>query len=195
MMNKAMEVNYNVDMIIKENVGLVYMVINKYYASYKEHYFEELEQIGMIALFKATQSYDKSKGKFSTLATTLIKNDLYTFVTNELKRYNGVADGTCTSMDMSNGEDEESNLLNLLQFEEDYTNAQANDIISFILTKDENIQTMVKMLVEGYTYAEVGEVIGVSKQRVGQLIKKLRKEIIEIYLIDSKTIARRIIEG
>ena len=191
-MMKAMNINY--DMMIEENMGLVYMTINKYYSSYAENYMEELVQIGMIALFKAIKSYDESRGiKLSTLATRVIKNDLYTFVTDGIKKYNGVTDGVCTSMYASNGEDEDSNLLNLLEFEEDYSNVQTSEMIQFILTKDENTQTMVKMLVEGYSYSEIGNAIGVSKQRVGQMIKKLRKEIIENFPIDSYTLAKQII--
>lgn len=192
MMNKVMNMNY--DMMIEENMGLVYMVINRYYNSYTEHYMEELVQIGMIALFKTIKSYDESKGvKFSTLATKVIKNDLYTFVTDGIKKYNGVTDGTCTSMYASNGEDEDSNLLNLLECEQDYSNAQASEIVQFILTKDENTQTMVKMLVEGYTYSEIGNAIGVSKQRVGQMVIKLRKDIQNNFPIDSYTLAKQII--
>ncbi len=197
MMNKEMY-NYNMNMesIIENNKGLIYSVINKNYASYKEHYMEELVQIGMISLFKAIKSYDKTKGAFSTLATRLIKNDLYTFVVNDLKRYNGVIDGTCTSVYINNGDDEDSNsnLLNLLEFEEDYTNIQANELINFILTKDENMLKIVKMLVEGYSYSEIGNEIGCSKQRVGQMVKKLRKEIVENFPIDSYTLAKQIVK-
>ena len=40
---------------------------------------------------------------------------------------------------------------------------------------DERKQTMIKMHESGMTYAEIGAVMGISKQRVFQLIGKIRK--------------------
>ena len=191
MMNKTMDMN----MVISENMGLVYNVINKYYYTYKENYMEELIQIGMISLYKTIKNYEEDKGiKFSTLATTIIKNDLYTFVTNDIKRYQGVSDGHCTSTNEIFGNDEESTLENLLGAESDYySNIQMSDMVGFILTKDEKTQRMIKMLEEGYTYEEIGKYFGCSKQRIGQKICKLRKEMIKKFPADSKLLAYQIV--
>ena len=186
----------NIDMntIISENMGLVYSVINKNFFTYKEVYMEEMEQIGMISLFKAISNYDESKGiKLSTLATTIIKNDLYSFVINDIKKYRGVSDGYCTSTNEVFGENE--TLENLLGDTTDYySDIQIGDIGSFILTKDEQTQKIVRMLEEGYTYQEIGNYFGFSKQRVGQIIVKLRKEICKKFPTDSELIAMQIIK-
>ena len=65
----------NYDEMIMENMGLVYMIFNKYYKTYAENYKEEMEQIGRIALYKAIQSYEEGTGAFSTFASNIIKNE------------------------------------------------------------------------------------------------------------------------
>lgn len=193
MMNMNTTINYNE--MIEENMGLIYNVIHRSFPTYKEQYQEEMVQIGMISLFKAIKNFDESKGiKFSTLATTIIKNDLYTFVTNDIKRYQGVTDGYCVSTNEIFGNDDESTLENLLGTESDYySNIQISSISQFIMTKDEKIQNIVKMLIEGYTNKEIGEYYGCSKQRINQIIQKLRKEIVQEFKNDSEFLAWQII--
>ncbi|HAE75102.1 MAG TPA: hypothetical protein DCG52_01785 [Alphaproteobacteria bacterium] len=47
---------------------------------------EDYIQVGLIGLLKAVRKYDKNRSKFSTFATTCIKNELINFVNRSLKR-------------------------------------------------------------------------------------------------------------
>lgn len=52
-------------------------------------HFEELVSEGKVALYEAILSYDPAKGKFSTLATTAIRNRMVTFMRAENKQLGG----------------------------------------------------------------------------------------------------------
>ena len=58
----------NINETIKENMGLVYKVINEQYYD-KKYVFtkEDMVQTGLLALYKAIQTFDENKNiKFST---------------------------------------------------------------------------------------------------------------------------------
>ena len=50
------------------------------------------------------------------------------------------------------------------------------------------------MVIYGYTYQEIGTELGITKQRVGTLIKKLRDDMTKRYEKSSSDIARQIME-
>mgnify|MGYP003510289439 FL=1 len=60
----------NINETIKENMGLVYKVINEqYYDKKYEFTKEDMVQTGLLALYKAIQTFDENKNiKFSTFA-------------------------------------------------------------------------------------------------------------------------------
>ena len=186
----------NYDEMIMENMGLVYMIFNKYYKTYAENYKEEMEQIGRIALYKAIQSYEEGKGAFSTFASNIIKNDMYTFVTQDINKYKGITDGYVSSFEESCGNDDsDRNLENILGCgEDDFDNLEYSELYDYILTKDERIRTIIEMVIYGYTYQEIGTELGITKQRVGTLIKKLRDDMTKRYEKSSSDIARQIME-
>ena len=79
----------NINETIKENMGLVYKVINEqYYDKKYEFTKEDMVQTGLLALYKAIQTFDENKNiKFSTFAMTVIKNDLLKFATRDYEKY------------------------------------------------------------------------------------------------------------
>lgn len=60
----------------KQHERLIYYVLNKYYPGYKE-VWEDLYQVGAIALVNCIKRYDKDKGKISTYAVESIRNEIY----------------------------------------------------------------------------------------------------------------------
>jgi RNA polymerase sigma factor (sigma-70 family) len=69
--------------LVEENLGLVPYVCNKLWNWAKKRgfggEFDDLVSIGSIALIRAAEDYDESRGvKFATFAHTYIKNDLIT---------------------------------------------------------------------------------------------------------------------
>lgn len=74
--------------LILNNSKLVYDVWNKYIVKEKDilTWQDDIIQEGFIGLCKAAKSYDVATGaKFSTFATTCIRNDMLYFIRNFLK--------------------------------------------------------------------------------------------------------------
>lgn len=71
---------HEMEVMFEENKNLIYMTINAYIkcpGQYGLNDYEDLVQIGSMGLCKAIESYDFSKGKFSTYAVPVIRNHLY----------------------------------------------------------------------------------------------------------------------
>lgn len=171
----------NINETIKENMGLVYKVINEqYYDKKYEFTKEDMVQTGLLALYKAIQTFDEDKDiKFSTFAIKVIKNDLLKFATRDYKKYSGVINDTETSLNSTIGNDDDNmNMEDRLGVEEDFSELEGSELLSYIREhKSEKVVKMVMMLSEGYTYEEVGKKLGCSKQYVNSTMKKLAEEL------------------
>ena len=143
--------------LAEENLGLVYLVVNKEFTyektteSDRENYIEE----GMIGLAKAINTFNPSKGaKFSTYAYTCIKFEINSYVrkkNNHKRKINYVC---------KNSIDEILNILGKM--------------------KIKNIKYITLKRAEGYTYEKIGNKIGVSKETIRARLNKAKKELIEL---------------
>ena len=174
----------NINEMIKDNEGLIYYTLQRYfYATTSEFDIkEDMIQVGRIALYKAIQTYEVGKTEFSTYAVKVIKSKMINFLQNDLYKY--VSKGGLKSIHNNEGLDEDSEKMrdrNMGRMDDD-TEVNANELLDFIKKyKDERAYKIVCLLNEGYTYDEIGKIIGLSKQRINQIIVKLRK-----YLINNK---------
>ena len=170
----------NINETIKENMGLVYKVINEqYYDKRYEFTKEDMVQVGLLALYRAIQTFDENKNiKFSTFAMTVIKNDLLKFATRDYEKYSGVINDTETSLNSTVSNDDDMSIEDRLGIEEDFSELEGSELLSYIRErKSEKVVKMVMMLSEGYTYEEVGKKLGCSKQYVNSTMKKLAEEL------------------
>lgn len=77
-----------INKMVEDNIKLIYKpTANYYYSSQavrKKYEFDELLSISTLALYKAAEKFDKSKGyEFSTYAITIIKYALLQFTTKD----------------------------------------------------------------------------------------------------------------
>lgn len=75
------------DDLIIENMKLVYYLISKYYPTFIGD--EDLQQVGMLGLCKAANTWNEEKSKFSTYASKCILNEI-NFEFKRRKKHNGV---------------------------------------------------------------------------------------------------------
>lgn len=61
---------------IEDHFGLVHKIVNKYFKRTNLYEYDDLFQVGCIGLVKASKKFDESRGKFSTIATHCITNEL-----------------------------------------------------------------------------------------------------------------------
>ena len=174
--------NLEMNRMIEENKGLVYMVMNKNYKGFilkNPQLEEDLIQIGMIALFNSIKLYDESKGfKFSSFACTNIKNAMYNFCKNESTKYLN-RDGDKSVDETIDGSEEKFSLLDTFGVEEDFSNIEASEILEFVKSQGEKVYYIAYYLSEGYTMQQIGERIGMSKQNVSVTVSKLRELLIK----------------
>lgn len=181
-MNKNINMEMDINELIKENEGLVYYTINRFFLQTVQEYNikEDLAQVGMMALYKAIQTYEVGRTEFSTYAVRVIKSKMINFLQNDLYKY--ISKGGEKAMHNNEGLDEDSEKMRdrtVGRFDDD-TEVNANELLDYIKDyKDERAYKIVCLLSEGYTYEEIGDMLDLSKQRINQIITKLRKHLID----------------
>ena len=168
---------------IKKNLSLVYFVINTYYPRFKQN--EDIFQLGLIGLWKALQTFDKTKNiKFNTYTARCIRNEINT----ELERMNAQKrqldrEGMCISLNtlLSDSEDSseewiqniqsvsiESNPLYLLQLDELYKE------------QDDRTKFIIHSKLQGHQTKHIAKQLNVSGQTIRRIWNSLEREVRDI---------------
>lgn len=66
--------------LIIDNIPLAYYMVHKYYPTFSKD--DDIIQAALLGLTKASEKFDERKGKFSTYAGVIIRNE----IARELKR-------------------------------------------------------------------------------------------------------------
>lgn len=149
---------------LENNKKLVYMVLYKHFRLYVND--EDLFQIGMIGLLKAIRSYKADTYKFSTYAARCI----YNAIAQEFQRQNCEM-RTCDAISLDAEQSKDGNL-NLYGLIEDKMQNQSETvmIINQYLNKLTGRQKQIfELIVQEYNYSEIGEKLGLSRERIRQL--------------------------
>ena len=146
---------------------LVYHIVHRYFPSHKHN--EDMIQEGMLGLIKAADSWDESKSKFSTYASTCILNTIKNWLKAESKHY-GVR-----SLDYQIPTDE-GDLVPLLEIIEDENSLDFDVVQKYTLfykrlTEEEN--EILRLRMQDFTYKEIGEMFGCSRTTIRKIIKKI----------------------
>jgi RNA polymerase sporulation-specific sigma factor len=149
--------------LLRENAGLVWVMVMRQLPGLAE--YADLLQEGWIGLWQAIMGYDPERGyQFSTYACIAIRNQVWVAVRRSLK-----ATGWQT-VEASN-----EALGEIIQV---WQSAQTHEALSEALEAlSDNLREIVKQH-EGWegqepqTFAQLGQVRGVSRQRVHQLYQK-----------------------
>lgn len=144
----------------EENMKLVYFVYNN---KFSKHFNikDDLIQVGLIALWKATKKFDEAQNlKFSSYAVKSIVNAMISFIQKENKYYariQDVEDLKCLKIA------EESGFENKILFKkQDFTEFE---------------ERMSRMYSQGYTIREVAKELGMSHQYIQMRLKKLKNKL------------------
>lgn len=170
----------DINEMIKDNEGLIYYTLQRYfYATTSEYDIkEDMVQVGRMALYKAIQTYEVGRTEFSTYAVKVIKSKMINFLQNDLYKY--VAKGGLNKVHDTEGIDDDKVRERIVGRFDDHSNVETNELLDYIKDfKDERAYKIVCLLSEGYTYEEIGSILNLSKQRINQIITKLRKHLID----------------
>jgi RNA polymerase sigma factor (sigma-70 family) len=136
--------------------------------------FDDLYQVAKIGIIDAVRSYDKNRGaKLSTHVFNMILSHVRKFSTKEtgiiyypahVKTYNNIR---IDLEDLSNHAFEDF----------DYLSIELRQILSVALNTltDKQKEIIVMKYIEGYSTAEISEILGCSHQNVSSICKKAEK--------------------
>lgn len=165
--------------IFKKNKNLVYTVVNNYkknnvfnYRTYID--WDEVTQVGMIALWKAIKGYDKTKGSFKNYAIKAIKNDIIRQVNSDRKIE--------THIDIDNINNLQANKIDR-DLSIDYE-TQLTVLDNIIDRIDCNVKSkkILKLRLRGYTTKDIASIVkGITSQGVQAIIRYHRDNIRDIF--------------
>lgn len=163
---------------IKKYEHLVYSIVNRYrdntfkYKTYID--WNEVSQIGLLALCKAIEGYDNSKGTFKNYAITAITRAILRYINNENNYYQSNFD-IDTQYDIG------------YSSEDDIDISMMSEKILKIIDKfpiNNNSKEMIRLRLQGYSYQAIGDKFGVTCQSVQQTVTKqidrLARELKEV---------------
>lgn len=159
---------------VEENMGLVGLVIKERVRGIDQigiFSYDDLFQVGTIGLCKAAQTDRPGRGAFSTYAYRLIYNEIMTQLDYAtLRRREQATDPAelpCITLDDDLEQTEAcQNLLALLD--------QAERTAAGVTAK--GIQA-IRLLAQGYTNREIGDIYGVSANNVTAWVAKARNHL------------------
>lgn len=136
------------------NIKLVYLVLNRYYRELRG-LREDLIQVGMIGLWKATSTFKPEKGIcFTTYACACIRNEMSLLYKKE-----------------KNHLDYDVELVEDINSEVDKTNNYEDVFVACLFPH------VFDMTVKGYTHEEIAKCLGLSRARIGQMVVTDRRRV------------------
>lgn len=174
--------------IIDEHINLIHKVITNLFgdnenadriAKLTNHSYDDIFQTGLIGLWQATLKFKPTKGKFSTYAYKSIKNHILKLTSNEKQRRENKLNKSLYEKIVN--DEEETTLLDLIEdkncnFEDVVMDHVDVDLLINKLQLTKQQKDIVLMLSEGYSYTEIGDKLGTSRQNVGNQVNCIRKK-------------------
>lgn len=163
---------YAKEQMFLTNYGIVFFVMQRLGIP---AFDEDMFQIGSIGLLKAIDTFDASKGCFSTYAFRLVRNELL-MAFRKSKRSVMAAFSLDDNADIGSGEsvpyaemiadgkDYEENAVNFML---------AQQIFEMLGSREKHIFTM--FFVENRTQSEISKALGISQPHVSRIISSIKK--------------------
>lgn len=167
------------DALVEENIGLVHKWARRYYRyaqAIPTVTYEDIFLEGVYGLLKAIDKYKPQKGSFSTYATIWIKQSIRRFIQKEKAQVKGR--GYLPVQE----EDEEQMTLEDVPLEEPSPSVDVEELerkIRYANIPQRSKDILRMYFLEGLSLREIGEKIGLSKERVRQLIKEDGRKVVE----------------
>lgn len=162
-MESGCEFTLKKQMLIEDNMNLVYSLITKEYPTYIHD--EDIIQCGMLGLCKAADKWDESKSQFSTYAWYCIRNEILQEFRRRMK-HQGVLSLDYETNDEDGGR---STFGDCVVGDEDVPYIDAN--IDGITERERQIFDLYKT---GLSQVDVATKLGVTKQYVWRVMRKIR---------------------
>lgn len=173
---KSITKNHNetdIDQMINDNKYLVDIIVTKYNNAPLEK--EDLTQEGMIGLFAAIKSYDRSKNtKFETYASQCINNSIKSAI-SKVSRLKDIPQSALVSIDDSN-----TNEVNTyLSAEDEYMANESVSIIGKILYEElsEFENEVLRLYITGFSYNDIAAKLDKNSKSIDNAMQRIRKKL------------------
>lgn len=160
----------------EEHINLVYFIYNKYFRTSELSLKEDLQQEGLIALFKCCKNFDLSKKiKFSTYASKSIYNNMLIFLQKSNKINKNIV--LFSQLDVEeiifdDKAESSENVVDKIRIKEIIRNY-------FKKIKKRDYQIIIEYYRNKTTMKKLGEKFGVSKNSISKITRKFKKAIKE----------------
>ena len=152
--------------LIEDNMNLVYFCVSNYYPTYIHD--EDIIQCGMVGLCKAAEKWDESKSTFSTFAIACIQNEIrYEF--RKRSKHHGILS---LDYEITTDDGEVTTFGNVLIGEEDVAYIDVGIDTSKLKPREKQVYDLLQ---ENRNYSDVARELGISRQAVWSITRKLRK--------------------
>lgn len=163
---------YAKEQMILTNYGIVFFVMRRLGIP---AFDEDMFQIGSIGLLKAIDTFDASKGCFSTYAFPIVRNELLMEFRKSKKSVNA-AFSLDDNVDIGNGESVSyaEMIADRKDYEENTVNFMlAQQIFERLGSREKHIFTM--FFIENRTQSEISKALGISQSYVSRIISSMGK--------------------
>lgn len=161
--------------LFDKNKKLAYMVAGRFHTTLIEK--DDLQQLALIGLWKACETYEKSKGyKFSTYAVRCCKNEIL----KVLRKEKNMIHFTESDFIKENDDYEESEEVEeFFSIDEKIAECVEAKIVmdkatEYICRKNEELMPIFK---DGYTVTELAKKLGTSRQRLNSKLLRTRAKL------------------
>lgn len=168
-----------VDLVIEKFYPMVVKIASQFYAPWAE--FDDIVQNGLIGLIKAIFYFEEGKSSFSTFAWRSIESEIKTFITYQNRKKNKMLSDS-TSMDSVFDDVNDEQIDYFVEDTDNNTNVIRKTILSMIheeiLEKLNEEETQIfELWLDGYSYREIEERVGVNFKKVDNTVQKVKKMV------------------
>lgn len=168
--------------------NVVYKIYNDRFTRIpsNEHIKDDIIQEGLIALWKACQNYDESRGiKFITYAYKGVYNSMMCYASRHHKRERCIV-----SIEMSIREDRDGSVMTysdiIASSDNSIEDYEINDIINQVIsTMDDTAKIVCNKIREGYSQREIAVMLNTTQPQVSRVLKKLKSKL-KILIMENK---------
>lgn len=166
--------------LFENNINLTYKIASSYKYKLDKEDFEDIYGASLVGLWKASNTYDESRSKFSTYAWACMKREIninLRYIIKHLDRKETSLDALVRDTYSGDLSVEEQLGVEDIQFNRAEHREIVNKIFEGLSIKE---KTILKYLMEGKRQVDISRAMGVSRSHISTVFLGVKKKYLEI---------------